>query len=85
MFKFERFWDSKSVREATLKFGWYTRGDNDNYRKMLDFVDSHKPTDNNISKVVEDIFNHSDQDGRDLESIAYCFGRFAVSLRPIEK
>ena len=51
---------------------------------MLGFVDSHKPTDRNINWVVEDIFNHSDQDGRDLESVAYCFGKFAVDLVPKE-
>ena len=85
MFKFERVWDTDSVRETCIRFEWYTQGNNRDYLKMLDFVDSHKPTDNNISWVVEDIFNHSDQEGRDIESVAYCFGRFAVSLKPIEK
>ena len=85
MFEFERFWDSDSIREACIKFSWYTCGNCTDYHKMLDFVDSHKPTDNNISKVIEDIFNHSEQEGRDLESVAYCFGLVAISLRPIEK
>ena len=85
MFKFVRRWDSKSVMDTCIKLGWYTRCNSDDYSKMLDFVDSHKPTDENISRVIEDIFNHSDQEGRDLESVAYCFGLFAVSLQPIEK
>ena len=84
MFKFERVWSSDSVREACIKFDWYTCGNYTDYHKMLDFVDSHKPTDRNICRVVEDIFNHSDQDGRDLESVAYCFGKFAVDLIPKE-
>ena len=85
MFKFERFWNSNSVRETCIKFEWYTEGNCDDYQKMLDFVDSHKPTDNNICKVVEDIFNHSDQEGRDLESVAYCFGKFVIDLIPVDK
>ena len=84
MIKFERFWNSSSIREVCVKFGWYTRGNSYEYRKMLDFVDSHKPTDRNINWVVEDIFNHSDREGRDIESIAYCFGKFAVDLIPKE-
>ena len=84
MFKFERVWSSNSVRETCIKFGWYTDGYYDDYSKMLDFVDSHKPTDRNINRVVEDIFNHSDPEGRDLESVAYCFGKFAVGLVPKE-
>ena len=85
MFKFERFWDSNSVRETCIRLEWYTHGNYADYQKMLDFVDSHKPTDRNINRVIEDIFNHSDREGRDLESIAYCFGKFAVGLRPTEK
>ena len=84
MFKFERVWSSNSVRETCIKLGWYTNGDSDDYYKMLDFVASHKPTDRNICKVIEDIFNHSDQEGRDLDSVAYCFGKFAISLIPKE-
>ena len=84
MFKFERTWGSNSVRDICIKLGWYTNGDSDDYSNLLDFVDSHKPTDRNINRVVEDIFNHSDQEGRDIESIAYCFGKFAVGLIPKE-
>ena len=84
MIKFERFWNSNSVKEACIKFGWYTRGNDYDYSKMLGFVDSHKPTDRNICKVIQDIFNHSDPEGRDLDSVAYCFGKFAISLKPKE-
>ena len=84
MFKFERFWNSEAVRKACIKFDWYTQGSSEEYSYLLDFVDSHKPTDRNINRVVEDIFNHSDQEGRDIESVAYCFGTFAVGLIPKE-
>ena len=84
MFKFERVWNCDAVREACIKFGWYTCGNCDDYSNMLGFVDSHKPTDRNISIVIEDIFNHSVQEGRDLGSVAYCFGKFAVDLIPKE-
>ena len=82
MFKFERVWSSDLVRETCIKFGWYTRGNSYDYQKMLDFVDSHKPTDRNICKVIENIFSHSVQEGRDIESVAYCFGKFVVDLIP---
>ena len=68
--------------DICIMLGWYTRGDSDDYSNLLDFVDSHKPTDQNINKVVEDIFNHSDQEGRDLETVAYCFGKLAIFLIP---
>ena len=82
MFEFERTWSSRSVMDICIKLGWYTNGNSEEYSNLLDFVDSHKPTDLNISKVIEDIFNHSDQEGRDLDSVAYCFGKFAVGLIP---
>ena len=84
MFKFERFWNSNSVRETCIKFNWYTCGNYTDYSNLLDFVDSHKPTDRNINRVIEDIFNHSDPEGRDFQSLAYCFGKFAVNLIPKE-
>ena len=85
MFRFERFWNRNSVRETCIKFGWYTCGDCTDYNKMMGFVETHKPTDRNIDRVVEDIFNHSDPEDHDIESVAYCFGKYAVSLKPIEK
>ena len=84
MFKYVREWNSNSIRETCIRFGLYTRGNNYDYSQLLGFVDSHKPTDRNICKVVEDIFNHSDHEGRDIESVAYCFGKFAVDLIPKE-
>ena len=84
MFKFERVWSFNSVRETCIKFGWYTCGYCADYDKMLKFVETHKPTDRTINRVVEDIFNHSDPEGRDLKSVAYCFGKFAVGLIPKE-
>ena len=85
MFKFERVWSSEAVRKACIKFDWYTQGSSEEYSYLLGFVDSHKPTDKNITWVVEDIFNHSDTEGRDLGSVAFCVGSFVVSLRPVEK
>ena len=84
MFKFKRTWSSSSVKDVCIKLGWYTNGDSYDYSNLLDFVDSHKPTDKNINIVIEDIFNHSDQEGRNLESVAYCLGKFAIGLIPKE-
>lgn len=66
VFKFKRVWSSKSVRECCIKYDWYTLGDNESYHKMLRFVETNKPTDRNITKIAEDIFNHSEE-GREAK------------------
>lgn len=59
MIKVERMWDSYDVRNLCVRNRYYTRGDNDEYGRMLLFVSNHKPTKENIFRVAEDIFNHS--------------------------
>ena len=48
------------VRNMCIKHEYYTAGDCEAYEKILNFVESHKPTTNNIYKVATDIFKHSD-------------------------
>jgi len=60
--KVERMWDSADVRNLCIKNRFYTCGDCEAYDKMLTFVRKNKPTANNIFKVAEDIYNHSDID-----------------------
>lgn len=80
MFKFKRVWSRNSVRDCCIKFDWYTLGDNSDYEKMLRFVETHKPTDNNITRVAENIFNHSEKDGRDMTVVAFALAKEAVML-----
>lgn len=55
-------WASEKVRSLCIKNRYYTAGDCEEYGKMLAFVSNHKPTTNNIYKVAEDIYEHSDID-----------------------
>ena len=55
-----KVWSMHEVRSMCIKNGYYTCGDNEAYRKMLEFVNTHKPTTENIYKVAVDIVAHSD-------------------------
>lgn len=84
--KFERVWSWQSVRKTCIKCEWYTEGNNEEYHNMLGFVESHKPTDSNITKVAEDIFRHSERgDDRTVRSIAYMLAIESVSLLLVEE
>lgn len=83
--KFERVWNSYNVRKACIDCEWYTEGDNEAYRRMLMFVESHKPTDRNIERVANDIYNHSEKSGRTIESVAFKLAFDVVKLLLIEK
>ncbi len=61
----ERVWDSHDVRNLCINGGYYTCGTNEEYGKMLQFVQNHKPTKDNIFRVAEDIYKHS---GIDLDT-----------------
>lgn len=55
----ERTWDMYDVRQMCLARNYYTRGDNGDYDKMLNFVNENAPTKENVYKVAEDIMKHS--------------------------
>ena len=85
-FKFRRVWSWQSVREVCIKCMWYTRGDNLAYDDMLLFVETHRPTDRNITKVAEDIYRHSDNsNGRTLKDVAFVLALSAVETLLIEE
>lgn len=56
----ERIWRDYDMRTTCVKHGYYTRGNNEEYRKMLDMVERTNPTPKNIYKVAQDILDHSD-------------------------
>ena len=54
---------SDSVRRLCIDNDWYTRGNNEDYKKLLDYVASKRTfTLNDIKKVAINIYNHSDID-----------------------
>lgn len=62
-------WSAYEIRSMCVKNDYYTRGDNEAYRKMLNFVSEHKPTTENIYKVAVDIVAHSDLSEEGVDDI----------------
>lgn len=60
--KKSRTWDAMDVRNMCVREGFYTHGDCGDYKKMLDFVNSHKePDDLDIYLVAKDILTYTDE------------------------
>ena len=53
-------WSMEDVRRVCVRNRYYTRGDNEAYNKMLNFVRDNKPTTEAIYTVAADIMDHSD-------------------------
>ena len=76
MMKFKHTIDSESVRNFCIHNNLYTRGDNMDYRELLDSVDEiQNCTPQDIINIAKDIAEHSDeQDAKidlSLGNIAY--------------
>ncbi len=55
----ERKWSVEDVRLTCLRNDFYRRGNNAEYDKMLELVDTLEPTPENIYIVAKDICEHS--------------------------
>lgn len=53
-------WTAALVRQCCINHEYYTRGDNEEYEEMLDYVRANEPTVRNIYLVAADILEHSD-------------------------
>lgn len=53
-------WTASRVRELCITQNYYTRGDNDDYEKMLQYVKKHNPNTETLYHVARDIVDHSD-------------------------
>lgn len=60
-------WSASAVRSMCIRMERYTRGDCEAYSKMLEFVDTHEPTIENIEQVAWDIVRHSDMTAYGME------------------
>lgn len=73
-----RNWNSNSVRAMCIKHELYTRGDNEAYSKMLNYVDAHKePTLEDMVNVAGDIIAHSDYEG-EIADMMFNLGNEAI-------
>lgn len=72
-------WSPEGVRQVCIQFDWYTRGCNEEYDKMLDYVRAHPdPTLEDIYFVAKDIMEHSRDIGVDVEAYMFQIGNKAV-------
>ena len=72
-----KVWKRDDVRIECIKNNWYNSGSFDAYEHMLDYVEKHSPTNNNLLKIATDIYNHSTADDS-VEYIMYCLANFVV-------
>lgn len=74
-----REWSSNSVRAMCIKHEFYTRGDNEAYSKMLNYVNAHKePTLEDMANVACDIIAHSDYEG-EMADMMFNLGNEAIT------
>lgn len=71
--KKSRAWNAMDVRNMCVREGFYTCGYCGDYKKMLDFVESHKePDDLDIYLVAKDILTYTDPTlQQTIENIMY--------------
>lgn len=74
-------WSADSIREFCIKNNLYTAGDNRDYSNMLDFVDEKKPTIANQFKVAKDIWEHSDCEILEADTILFMMNRDNAVMR----
>ena len=54
-----KYWTPASVRRICIENDLYTRGDNEDYEHMLDWVSRLYPNVENLHFIAEDIVKHS--------------------------
>ena len=72
--KMTKNWSANDVRMMCIREGFYTEGTNEDYTKMLEFVDEHSenPEDIHIYAVADSILMHTSKaKGQTLENIMY--------------
>ena len=73
----KRGWTASRVRSVCIENSLYSRGDNEEYARMLEQVTVLEPTYDNIYLIAKDIMEHSSTEC-DIASIMYVLEREAV-------
>ena len=78
----EKRWWTSEIRNMCIENNWYTAGTVKEYSEMLEFVEEHEPTTENIYKVASDIFKHTSINdkggGADIENIMFIIANDVV-------
>lgn len=74
----KKYLASDNVARLCIRKGWYTKGNNNDYKKLLSYIENlwgKTITDNVVKKIAMDIYDHSDIEGLcsvfSCESISY--------------
>lgn len=67
-----------AVRGCCMLHGWYTRGNCEEYDRLLGMADGEEYSLNLLYRLAEDIYNHSAQEGLMIEAIMFSLSREAV-------
>lgn len=75
----EKKWWSSEIRNMCIANDWYTAGTVKEYSDMLEFVEEHEPTTENIYKVAADIYMHTSVNvDKDLENMMFVIANDVV-------
>ena len=72
----KKVWTASDVRSACIRNSLYTRGDNEDYGHMLDWVSRLYPNTENLYFIAEDIQKHSK--GQTVSNIMYILANEVV-------
>lgn len=72
-----RHWSAERVRYACIKNNLYTRGDNEAYGNILDYVSRSYPDTENLYLVAKDICEHSK--GQTVSNVMFIIESEAVT------
>ena len=74
--RFQHVIRSEDVRNFCIHNDLYTRGDNEDYSRLLSLGKSHNCTPQRVIMIAKDIAEHSDQQGAkidlSLENVVFC-------------
>jgi len=76
--KVNRQWSAARVRQVCVDNGLYTRGNNQQYEGMLDYVRDSYPDTESLYLVAMDILTHSDE--QTVTNIMYLLEKGAVAM-----
>lgn len=77
----KRFLSADSLRRACITYGWYTAGNNAEYSRLLESVESKVITTDDIVEIATDIIEHSVNLSVDnIDSVMYIIGSICFTL-----
>ena len=76
--KVEKRWYPDDVRDLCIREKWYTKGNNEDYEQMLEYVDLYydNPALEHLYRVAENICRHTDE--QTISNVMFLLERYCV-------